>query len=83
MRVRLVGMLVIGLKFDIENGYLVCKDLYFFIILIIVISKIQINHHFVYLTIQNDKSFKQIADVKNSFVVADDIEVGFWNKIPL
>ena len=29
------------------------------------------------------KSFKQIADVKNSFVVADDIEVGFGNKIPL
>jgi hypothetical protein len=30
-----------------------------------------------------DKSFKQIADVKNSFVVADDIEVGFGSKIPL
>jgi predicted AAA+ superfamily ATPase len=29
------------------------------------------------------KSFKQIKDVKNSFVVADDIEVGFGNKIPL
>jgi predicted AAA+ superfamily ATPase len=30
-----------------------------------------------------DKSFKQIKDLKNSFVVADDIEVGFGNKIPL
>ncbi|NPA50619.1 MAG: ATP-binding protein [Epsilonproteobacteria bacterium] len=29
------------------------------------------------------KSFKQIKDIKNSFVVADDIEVGFGNKIPL
>jgi predicted AAA+ superfamily ATPase len=30
-----------------------------------------------------NKSFKQIKDVENSFVVADDIEVGFGNKIPL
>jgi len=30
-----------------------------------------------------NKSFKQIADMPNSFVVADDIEVGFKNKIPL
>lgn len=30
-----------------------------------------------------NKSFKQIADLPNSFVVADDIEVGFGNKIPL
>jgi len=30
-----------------------------------------------------NKSFKQIADIENSFVVADDIEVGFGNKIPL
>lgn len=29
------------------------------------------------------KTFKQIADVKDSFVVADDIETGFGNKIPL
>jgi predicted AAA+ superfamily ATPase len=29
------------------------------------------------------KSFKQIKNIKNSFVVADDIEVGFGNKIPL
>jgi len=30
-----------------------------------------------------NKSFKQIKDVENSFVVADDIEVGFGSKIPL
>ena len=30
-----------------------------------------------------DKSFKQIKNIENSFVVADDIEVGFMNKIPL
>ena len=29
------------------------------------------------------KSFKQIKDIENSFVVADDIDVGFGNKIPL
>ena len=30
-----------------------------------------------------DMGFKQIKDIANSFVVADDIEVGFANKIPL
>ncbi len=30
-----------------------------------------------------DKSFKQIKDIENSYVVADNIEVGFGNKIPL
>ena len=30
-----------------------------------------------------NKSFKQIKDIKNSFVVADDIEIGNANKIPL
>jgi hypothetical protein len=30
-----------------------------------------------------DKSFKQIKDISDSFVVADDIEMGFGNKIPL
>ena len=29
------------------------------------------------------KTFKQIADVPNSYVVNDDTEVGFGNKIPL
>ena len=30
-----------------------------------------------------NKSFKQIKDIPNSFVVADEIEIGFGNKIPL
>jgi len=30
-----------------------------------------------------NKSFSQIKDIPNSFIVADDIEVGFGNKIPL
>ncbi len=30
-----------------------------------------------------NKDFKQIKDTDNSFVVADDIETGFGNKIPL
>jgi hypothetical protein len=30
-----------------------------------------------------NKSFEQIKDIPNSFVVADDIEIGFGNKIPL
>ena len=30
-----------------------------------------------------NKGFKQIKDLPNSYVVADDIEVGFGNKIPL
>ena len=30
-----------------------------------------------------EKKFSQIKDIENSFVVADDIEIGFGNKIPL
>jgi predicted AAA+ superfamily ATPase len=30
-----------------------------------------------------NKSYKQIEDLKNSFIVADEIEIGFGNKIPL
>jgi len=30
-----------------------------------------------------NKSFKQIKDIQNSFIVADDIEIGFGDKIPL
>jgi len=30
-----------------------------------------------------NKSFKQIKDIENSYIVADDIEIGFGNKIPL
>ena len=30
-----------------------------------------------------NKSFKQIKDIENSYVISDDIEIGFKNKIPL
>ncbi len=30
-----------------------------------------------------NKTYKQIKDIENSYVVADDIEIGFKNKIPL
>lgn len=30
-----------------------------------------------------NKSFNQIKDIENSFIAADDIEVGYGNKIPL
>ncbi len=30
-----------------------------------------------------NKSFEQVKDVENAFIAADDIEVGFGNKIPL
>jgi hypothetical protein len=30
-----------------------------------------------------DKKFAQIKDIPKSFVVADDIEIGFGEKIPL
>ncbi len=30
-----------------------------------------------------NKSFKQIKDIPKSFIVSDDIEIGFGNKIPL
>jgi len=29
------------------------------------------------------KSYKQIKDIKNSYIIADDIEIGSANKIPL
>lgn len=29
------------------------------------------------------KTFKQIADIENSYVVADNIDMGFGNKIPI
>jgi len=30
-----------------------------------------------------NKSFEQIKDIQNSFIAADEIEMGFKNKIPL
>lgn len=42
-----------------------------------------INEKYLFEIGGKNKSFKQIKDINNSFVVADDIEIGFNNKIPL
>ena len=42
-----------------------------------------VNDKYIFEIGGKNKSFKQIKDVKNSFVVSDDIEIGFGNKIPL
>ena len=42
-----------------------------------------VDDQFVFEIGGKNKSFKQIKDLKNSFVVADNIEIGFNNKIPL
>ena len=61
------------------------------------VSQMKINHHIKYSNIgdfivddtfifevgSKNKSFKQIKDIENSYVLSDDIEIGFGNKIPL
>ncbi len=42
-----------------------------------------VNSTYIFEVGGKNKSFKQIKDVPNSYIVADDIEVGFGNKIPL
>lgn len=42
-----------------------------------------VNHNTVFEIGGKNKTARQISDVPNSFVVADDIETGFGNKIPL
>jgi predicted AAA+ superfamily ATPase len=42
-----------------------------------------LDEHFTFEVGGKNKKFKQIANVENSYIVADDIEVGFANKIPL
>jgi predicted AAA+ superfamily ATPase len=42
-----------------------------------------VDEHYLFEIGGKNKTFKQIKDKKNSFVVADDIEIGFGNKIPL
>ncbi|MBU1172005.1 MAG: AAA family ATPase [Proteobacteria bacterium] len=42
-----------------------------------------VNSHYTFEIGGKNKVFQQISGVENSFVVADDIEVGFKNKIPL
>lgn len=47
------------------------------------IGDFQIDNKYVVEIGGKNKSFKQIKELENSFVIADDIEVGFGNKIPL
>jgi len=42
-----------------------------------------VNDKYIFEIGGKNKGFKQIKDVDNSFVVADEIEIGFGNKIPL
>lgn len=42
-----------------------------------------VNDKFTFEIGGKNKSFKQIKDINNSFVVSDDIELGFGSKIPL
>jgi len=42
-----------------------------------------INNKYIFEIGGKNKTFYQIADIENSFVVADDIEIGFKNSIPL
>ncbi|CAA6813723.1 MAG: ATPase component BioM of energizing module of biotin ECF transporter [uncultured Sulfurovum sp.] len=47
------------------------------------IGDFEIDNQYIFELGGKNKSFKQIKDIENSFVIADDIEVGFGNKIPL
>ena len=42
-----------------------------------------VNEKYIFEIGGKNKSFKQIKDIPDSYVVADDIEIGFGNKIPL
>ena len=47
------------------------------------IGDFKIDDRYIFEIGGKNKGFKQIKDVPDSFVVADDIEIGFGNKIPL
>ena len=47
------------------------------------IGDFQIDDKFIFEIGGKNKGFKQIKDIKDSYVIADDIEVGFGAKIPL
>ncbi len=42
-----------------------------------------VNEKYIFEIGGKNKSFNQIKDMQNSFIAADDIEIGFKNKIPL
>jgi predicted AAA+ superfamily ATPase len=47
------------------------------------IGDFKVNDKYIFEIGGKNKSFKQVKDVKSSYVVADNVEVGFGNKIPL
>ena len=47
------------------------------------IGDFKVDEKYIFEVGGKNKSFKQIKDIPNSFVVADDVEVGFGNKLPL
>ena len=47
------------------------------------IGDFQIDDKYIFEIAGKNKGFKQIKDIKDSYVIADDIEVGFGAKIPL
>lgn len=47
------------------------------------VGDFQVEDKYIFEVGGKNKSFKQVKNLDNSFVVADDIEVGFGNKIPL
>ncbi len=42
-----------------------------------------VNEKFIFEIGGKNKGFKQVKDIENSFIAADDIEAGYGNKIPL
>jgi len=47
------------------------------------IGDFEIDQKYVFEVGGKNKGFKQIKDIPNSYVVADNVEIGFGNKIPL
>jgi hypothetical protein len=43
----------------------------------------EIDDRFIFEVGGKNKGFEQIKDLPNSYIVADDIEIGFGSKIPL
>lgn len=44
---------------------------------------ILVDNHYLFEVGGKNKNHKQIANIPNSYVIADNIDVGFENKIPL
>jgi hypothetical protein len=42
-----------------------------------------VNQKFIFEIGGKNKTYKQIANIENSFIAADNIEIGYKNTIPL